>query len=34
VLRADVPVPGLSQDEATGNGPDVKRGQFAVPRIG
>lgn len=34
VLRADVPVPGLSQDEATGNGPDVERGQFAVPRIG
>lgn len=34
VLRPDVPVPGLSQAEATRNGPDVERGQFAVPRIG
>ena len=34
VLRADEPVPGLSQAEATANGPDVERGQFAVPRIG
>jgi len=33
VLRADEPVPGLSQEEATGNGPDVERGQFVVPLI-
>jgi Asp-tRNA(Asn)/Glu-tRNA(Gln) amidotransferase C subunit len=34
VLRPDEPVSGLSQDEATVNGPDVERGQFVVPRIG
>lgn len=34
VLRADEPVEGLSQAEAISNGPDVKRGQFVVPRIG
>jgi aspartyl-tRNA(Asn)/glutamyl-tRNA(Gln) amidotransferase subunit C len=34
VLRPDEPVAGLSQAEATGNGPDVERGQFVVPRIG
>jgi len=34
VLRADEPVPGLTQEEATANGPDVERGQFVVPRIG
>lgn len=34
VLRPDEPVPGLTQGEATGNGPDVERGQFVVPRIG
>jgi aspartyl-tRNA(Asn)/glutamyl-tRNA(Gln) amidotransferase subunit C len=34
VLRPDDPRPGLTQDEATANGPDVDRGQFVVPRIG
>lgn len=34
VFRADEPVPGLTQAEATANGPDVERGQFVVPRIG
>jgi aspartyl-tRNA(Asn)/glutamyl-tRNA(Gln) amidotransferase subunit C len=34
VLRPDEPVPGLSQEEATANGPQVKRGQFVVPKIG
>ena len=34
VLRADEPVPGLTQEEATSNGPQVERGQFVVPRIG
>ncbi|OFW60652.1 MAG: asparaginyl/glutamyl-tRNA amidotransferase subunit C [Actinobacteria bacterium RBG_16_64_13] len=34
VLRPDEPVAGLSQAEATSNGPDVERGQFVVPRIG
>jgi aspartyl-tRNA(Asn)/glutamyl-tRNA(Gln) amidotransferase subunit C len=34
VLRPDEPVPGLRQDEAVGNGPQVERGQFVVPRIG
>ena len=34
VFRRDVPVQGLTQDEAMSNGPDVERGQFAVPRIG
>ncbi len=34
VLRPDEPVAGLSQAEATANGPDVERGQFVVPRIG
>lgn len=34
VLRPDEPLPGLSQEEATANGPDVERGQFVVPKIG
>jgi len=34
VLRPDEPLPGLTQQEATANGPDVERGQFVVPRIG
>jgi aspartyl-tRNA(Asn)/glutamyl-tRNA(Gln) amidotransferase subunit C len=34
VLRPDEPVAGLTQDEATSNGPQVERGQFVVPRIG
>ena len=34
VLRPDEPLPGLTQEEATANGPDVERGQFVVPRIG
>ena len=34
VFRADEPVPGLTHDEAVGNGPEVERGQFVVPRIG
>ena len=34
VMRPDEPVPGLTQEEATSNGPSVERGQFVVPRIG
>ncbi len=34
VLRPDEPLPGLTQEEATANGPDVERGQFVVPKIG
>ena len=34
VLRPDEPVPGLTQEEATFNGPAVEKGQFVVPRIG
>lgn len=34
VLRPDVPVPGLSNEEAVNNAPQVERGQFVVPRIG
>lgn len=34
VFRPDVPVQGLTQEEAMSNGPDVERGQFVVPRIG
>lgn len=34
VLRPDEPVVGLTQEEATSNGPHVERGQFVVPRIG
>lgn len=34
VLRPDVPVPGLSNEEAANNAPQVERGQFVVPRIG
>lgn len=34
VLRPDMPVAGLGSEEAMSNGPDVERGQFAVPRIG
>lgn len=33
VFRPDEPVEGLSQDEATANGPAVEKGQFLVPRI-
>jgi aspartyl-tRNA(Asn)/glutamyl-tRNA(Gln) amidotransferase subunit C len=34
VLRPDEPRPGLTQEEALMNGPDVERGHFAVPRMG
>jgi aspartyl-tRNA(Asn)/glutamyl-tRNA(Gln) amidotransferase subunit C len=34
VLREDVPVASLSNEEAVGNAPDVERGQFVVPQIG
>jgi aspartyl-tRNA(Asn)/glutamyl-tRNA(Gln) amidotransferase subunit C len=34
VFRADEPVAGLTREEAVGNGPQVERGQFVVPRIG
>jgi aspartyl-tRNA(Asn)/glutamyl-tRNA(Gln) amidotransferase subunit C len=34
VLRPDIPVAGLSHEDAVANGPDVDRGQFVVPRIG
>lgn len=34
VLRPDEPILGLTQAEATINGPVVERGQFVVPRIG
>lgn len=34
VLRPDEPVAGLSQADATSNGPQIERGQFVVPRIG
>jgi aspartyl-tRNA(Asn)/glutamyl-tRNA(Gln) amidotransferase subunit C len=34
VFRADKPVAGLTREEAVGNGPQVERGQFVVPRIG
>jgi len=34
VLRPDEPQPGLTQQEATANGPVVEAGQFVVPRIG
>jgi aspartyl-tRNA(Asn)/glutamyl-tRNA(Gln) amidotransferase subunit C len=34
VLRPDEPIPGLTQEEATANGPHVERGQFVVPKIG
>jgi len=34
VLRLDEPIPGLTQEEATVNGPLVERGQFVVPKIG
>ena len=34
VFRPDVPVSGLTQEEAMSNGPDVERGQFVVPKIG
>jgi aspartyl-tRNA(Asn)/glutamyl-tRNA(Gln) amidotransferase subunit C len=34
VLREDEPIIGLTQEDAVGNGPDVERGQFVVPRIG
>ena len=33
VFRGDEPVTGLTQEDAVGNGPDVERGQFVVPRI-
>lgn len=32
-LRADEPVPGLSQEEATGGAPHVVAGGFSVPRF-
>jgi len=34
VFRPDVPVSGLTQEEAMSSGPDVERGQFVVPKIG
>lgn len=34
VFRPDEPSPGLERSAAVGNGPDVERGQFVVPRIG
>jgi aspartyl-tRNA(Asn)/glutamyl-tRNA(Gln) amidotransferase subunit C len=34
VLRPDEPVPGLSNEDAMSNGPQVERMQFVVPRIG
>jgi aspartyl-tRNA(Asn)/glutamyl-tRNA(Gln) amidotransferase subunit C len=34
VLRPDVPIQGLTQEEALSNAPAVERDQFAVPRIG
>ncbi len=34
VLRPDEPAPGLTQEEALANAPEVERGQFVVPRIG
>ena len=34
VFRPDVPVSGLTHEEAMSNGPDVERGQFVVPKIG
>jgi aspartyl-tRNA(Asn)/glutamyl-tRNA(Gln) amidotransferase subunit C len=34
VLRPDEPLPGLTQEEATVNGPLVERGHFVVPKIG
>jgi aspartyl-tRNA(Asn)/glutamyl-tRNA(Gln) amidotransferase subunit C len=33
VLRPDVPRPGLTQEAALANGPDIKRAHFAVPRM-
>jgi aspartyl-tRNA(Asn)/glutamyl-tRNA(Gln) amidotransferase subunit C len=33
VLRDDVPVPGLSQEEALSGAPDHEAGRFRVPRI-
>jgi len=33
VFRVDDPVPGLSQEEAVSNGPQVDKGQFVVPRM-
>ncbi len=33
VLRPDVPVPGLSREEALSQAPEVEEGQFRVPRI-
>ena len=33
VFRADVVVPGLTQDEALAGAPSVEEGRFRVPRI-
>jgi aspartyl-tRNA(Asn)/glutamyl-tRNA(Gln) amidotransferase subunit C len=33
VFRADEPEPGLSQEEALANAPEVEDGRFKVPRI-
>ena len=33
VLRPDVPRPGLTQEEALVNGPEIERAHFAVPRM-
>lgn len=33
VYRADVPAPGLTQDEALAAAPEADEGRFAVPRI-
>lgn len=34
VLRPDEPRPGLTQDQALANAPQVEHGHFVVPRIG
>jgi aspartyl-tRNA(Asn)/glutamyl-tRNA(Gln) amidotransferase subunit C len=33
VFRADVPQPGLTQEEALSTAPEVEAGRFKVPRI-
>lgn len=33
VLRPDVLRPGLTQEEALANGPEIERAHFAVPRM-
>ncbi len=32
-LRNDIPVPSLSIDAALSNGPSVKKGHFAIPKV-